>query len=94
MVADTLVCEVAERHRSYFAGLRVAVAYAVISAVVSEWVGGIAGLGVYMTRVKKAYAFDRMFAVIIIITALSLGLMGLVSWLQRIVEPWRRKHAN
>lgn len=77
-----------------FAGLRVAVAYAVISAVVSEWVGGIAGLGVYMTRVKKAYAFDRMFAVIIIITALSLGLMGLVSWLQRIVEPWRRKHAN
>lgn len=45
------------------------VSYAVVGAVISEWLGGFEGLGVYMTRVKKAYAFDKMFAVILVIIA-------------------------
>ena len=52
---------------SFFSGLRISAAYAVVGAVVSEWLGGFEGLGVYMTRVKKAYAFDKMFAVIVFI---------------------------
>ena len=39
---------------------------------------GFGGLGVYMTRVKKAFAFDKMFAVIFLISAISLALMALV----------------
>ncbi|MFC6169769.1 ABC transporter permease [Loigolactobacillus jiayinensis] len=74
----------------FFASLRIATTYAVISAVVAEWVGGNDGLGVYMTRVMKAYAFDKMFAVIVLITILSLLLMGLVNGLQRWLEPWKR----
>jgi ABC-type nitrate/sulfonate/bicarbonate transport system permease component len=74
----------------FFASLRISVTYAVISAVVAEWVGGYGGLGVYMTRVMKAYAFDKMFAVIVLITALSLLLMALVNFLQYWLEPWRR----
>ena len=38
---------------SFFSGLRISAAYAVVGAVVSEWLGGFEGLGVYMTRVKK-----------------------------------------
>ena len=45
---------------SFFSGLRISAAYAVVGAVVSEWLGGFEGLGVYMTRVKKAYAFDKI----------------------------------
>lgn len=71
-----------------FSGLRVSVSYAVVGAVISEWLGGFEGLGVYMTRVKKAYAFDKMFAVIIVIVAVSLLLMGVVTVLRRIVMPW------
>ena len=37
--------------------------YCVVGAVISEWLGGYNGLGVYMTRVRKSYAFDKMFAV-------------------------------
>ena len=72
----------------FFSGLRVSASYAVVGAVISEWLGGFEGLGVYMTRVKKAYAFDRMFAVIIVIVAVSLALMGLVTLLRRLACPW------
>ena len=78
----------------FFSGLKIAVSYAVVSAVISEWLGGFNGLGVYMTRVKKAYAFDKMFAVIFLISALSLLLMWLVKVIQKKVMPWenRKEH--
>ena len=60
----------------FFSSLRISVSYSVVGAVISEWLGGFEGLGVYMTRVKKSFAFDKMFAVIFLITAISLLLMG------------------
>ena len=74
----------------FFAGLRVSASYAVVGAVISEWLGGFEGLGVYMTRVKKAYAFDSMFAVIVFITAVSLLLMLCVSLLRKLAMPWEK----
>ena len=74
----------------FFSGLKISTSYAVVAAVVSEWLGGFEGLGVYMTRVKKAYAFDKMFAVIIFIVIISLALMFLVGVLRRIVMPWEK----
>ena len=79
---------------SFFSGLRISAAYAVVGAVVSEWLGGFEGLGVYMTRVKKAYAFDKMFAVIVFISAISLVLMGIVILLEKISMPWVHKTEN
>lgn len=76
---------------SFFAGLKVSASYAVVGAVVSEWLGGFEGLGVYMTRVKKAYAFDKMFSVIIFITLISLLLMWIVTVLNKLLTPWERK---
>lgn len=76
---------------SFFSGLRISAAFAVVGAVVSEWLGGFEGLGVYMTRVKKAYAFDKMFAVIVFISAISLVLMGIVVLLEKISMPWVHK---
>ncbi len=72
----------------FFSGLKISASYAVVGAVVSEWLGGFEGLGVYMTRVRKAYAFDRMFAVIIFIVVISLLLMLCVKMLSRAVMPW------
>lgn len=72
----------------FFSSLKISVSYAIVSAVVSEWVGGLNGLGVYMTRVMKAYTYDKMFAVIFLISALSLLLIWLVSYVQRKVMPW------
>mgnify|MGYP001010431468 CR=1 FL=1 len=74
----------------FFSGLRISATYAVIA----EWLGGNSGLGVYMTRVRKSFSYDRMFAVIIVISALSLGLMKLVDLLQCICMPWKRAEGN
>lgn len=74
----------------FFSGLKISASYAVVGAVVSEWLGGFEGLGVYMTRVKKAYAFDKMFAVIVVIVAISLLLMLLVNLIRNAAMPWER----
>lgn len=74
---------------SFFSGLRLAVSYSIVGAVIAEWLGGNGGLGVYMTRVRKSYAFDKMFAVIIFISILSLILMKLVDLIQNKAMPWK-----
>lgn len=73
-----------------FSGLKISVSYSVVGAVIAEWLGGNDGLGVYMTRVRKAYAFDKMFAVIFLIIIISLALMGLVTLLEKWVMPWKK----
>jgi ABC-type nitrate/sulfonate/bicarbonate transport system permease component len=75
----------------FFAGLRISASYAVVGAVISEWLGGFSGLGVYMTRVKKAFAFDKMFAVILLISLISLLLMKGVDLLQKKCMPWEKE---
>lgn len=74
----------------FFSGLKISAAYAIVGAVIAEWLGGFSGLGVYMTRVRKAYSFDKMFAVILLISALSLALMWAVEAARRIAMPWER----
>lgn len=75
----------------FFSGLKVSASYSVVGAVISEWLGGFEGLGVYMTRVKKAYAFDKMFAVIILISALSLLLMAVISLLRNYALRYKKR---
>lgn len=74
----------------FFAGLRVSVSYAFIAAVVSEWLGGFEGLGVYMIRAKKLFQYDTMFAIIMIVSVISLLSMKLVEKLEKNVIKWRQ----
>lgn len=67
----------------FFTGLKVALSYALISAVIAEWLGGYHGLGVYMTRVRKSYELDNMFAVIFFISFLTLLLISVVKLLEK-----------
>lgn len=75
--------------KSFFSGLKISATYAIVGAVVSEWLGGEKGIGVYMTRVKKAYAFDKMFASIIIISLLSLLLVWFIKFLENKIIYWK-----
>ena len=78
----------------FFSGLKISATYAIVGAVIAEWLGGNEGLGVYMTRVRKSFSYDRMFAAIIVISALSLALMKLVELVQRACMPWKRAERN
>ena len=73
---------------SFFSGLKIAVSYSVVGAVIAEWLGGFTGLGVYMTRVKKSLSYDKMFAVIFLVSFISLLLMELVKLIQYKSMPW------
>lgn len=76
---------------SFFSGLRISATYSIVGAVISEWLGGFEGLGVYMVRVKKSYSFDKMFAVIFLISAVSLLLMKLVDLIGKASMPWEKE---
>ena len=77
---------------NFFSGLKIAVSYSVVGAVIAEWLGGFIGLGVYMTRVKKSLSYDKMFAVILLVSAISLLLMAVVKGIQYKAMPW--EHAR
>ena len=77
---------------SFFSGLKISATYSIVGAVISEWLGGFEGLGVYMVRVKKSYSFDKMFAVIFLISLISLLLMKGVDLLKHVSMPWERKN--
>ena len=74
----------------FFSGFRIAAAYSVVGAVIAEWLGGSAGIGVYMTRVRNSYRFDKMFAVIFLVSALSILLIRTAAWLEERFTPWRK----
>ena len=75
----------------FFSGLKISVAYSIVGAVISEWLGGSSGLGVFMTRVRKSFAYDRMFSVIIFISDISLLLMLAVIIIKWLIMPWERR---
>jgi ABC-type nitrate/sulfonate/bicarbonate transport system permease component len=76
---------------SFFSGLRIAATYSIMGAVIGEWLGGRAGLGLYMLRVKNSYAYDKMFATILIIVVLSMTVFKTISLIQYLSMPWFRE---
>ncbi len=78
----------------FFAGLKIAAAYAVVGAVIAEWVGASSGLGLYITRSQRAFRTDQVFVGIVLVALLSLALFALVHLLARFATPWKYAHAQ
>ncbi len=72
----------------FFSGLKISATYAIVGAVVAEWIGSSVGIGHMMTLYRKSFAYDSMFAVILLISALSLLLMKLVDAIEHVAMPW------
>lgn len=72
----------------FFSGLKIAATYSIMGATIGEWVGGRVGLGVYMIRAKQAFATDKVFAAIIIITVLSILLLRMIGAIEKRSMPW------
>ncbi len=74
----------------FFTGLKIAVTYSYVSAIVAEFVGAQQGLGVYMTTSKNAFRTDLVFGAVLVTSLLTLALFGIVTLLERLAMPWRR----
>lgn len=73
----------------FFAGLTIAAAYAMVGAVIAEWMGAQAGLGLLLTRSEASFRIDRTFAGIALICLVSVALFGAVRLAARLATPWR-----
>lgn len=74
-----------------FSGLKIAVTYSIIGAVLAEWVGASSGLGVYIARSLRAFRTDRVFVAILATSLLTLGLFAITIVLERWMIPWRKE---
>lgn len=66
-----------------FSGLKVAASVGTIAAVIGEWVGARSGLGFLMMQANAQLRVPLVFAALTWLSAMGLGLYGLVSWLER-----------
>jgi len=73
----------------FFAGLKVGVSVATIGAVIGEWVGAQQGLGYLMIQANARLRVDLVFAAILYLSVMGLGLWVLVGWIERRVVTWR-----
>ena len=73
----------------FFAGLQISAAYAVLGAVIGEWVGASSGLGLFISRSQTAFRVDRVFVAVIVIAAVSILLFAAVHALGRLAMPWQ-----
>ncbi len=78
----------------FFAGLKIAAAYAVTGAVVGEWISASSGLGVVITRSQASYRIDRVFVAVVFIALLSIALFAIVQVLARLATPWMYAHST
>jgi putative hydroxymethylpyrimidine transport system permease protein len=79
-----------------FSGMRIAATYAAVGAVFGEWAGSSSGLGFVILQAQPALETARIFAAVLILSALALGLYALVTLAERLLVPWEseaRTHA-
>jgi ABC-type nitrate/sulfonate/bicarbonate transport system permease component len=78
---------------SFFSGLRVASTVSVIGAVFGEWAGSDAGLGRLVLLGNNQLQTPRVYAGVVLLTAMAVALFALASLAERVVCPWNRKDA-
>ena len=71
-----------------FAGLNMAAAFSVVGAVVGEFVGAQAGLGVLTLQMEAQMDTGGSFAVLILLSGIGIALTSLLRWIQVRVLHW------
>jgi putative hydroxymethylpyrimidine transport system permease protein len=71
-----------------FSGTRIAIAVAVIGAVFAEWAGADSGLGHQILIASSQLLTARMFAAIVLLSAMAIVLFALVTIIERRVVTW------
>ena len=74
-----------------FSGARVAATYAAVGAVFGEWAGSSAGLGFVILQAQPALETARIFAAVLVLSALALALYALVTFAERLLVPWQQE---
>jgi NitT/TauT family transport system permease protein len=74
-----------------FAGLKLTVGFALIGAIIGEFMSSSEGLGHAIFKAGSLYVIPKVFAVLVATIALALLLAFAVGKLERLLTPWRRE---
>jgi putative hydroxymethylpyrimidine transport system permease protein len=72
-----------------FSGAKIGVTFAPIAAVFGEWVGADSGLGHLILQDNALLETSRVFAAAFLLSAMAIGLYGLIAFAERRVVTWR-----
>jgi NitT/TauT family transport system permease protein/putative hydroxymethylpyrimidine transport system permease protein len=73
----------------FFSGAKIAVTVAVIAALFGEWAGADSGLGVLIRQDSAQLETARVFAAVLILSAIAVALFALIALAERRVVSWR-----
>ncbi len=73
-----------------FSGCKIGVSVSTIGAIIGEWVGSKEGLGYLMLHANAQLQVSLIFASLLYLTILGVGLFYLVVTIERWSMPWRR----
>ena len=73
-----------------FAGLKLTVGFALIGAIIGEFMSSSEGLGHAIFKAGSLYIIPKVLAALVVTIALALILTYLVGKLERVLTPWRR----
>jgi ABC-type nitrate/sulfonate/bicarbonate transport system permease component len=79
---------------SLFSGIKIAATVSVIGAVFGEWAGAEEGLGRLVLLGNNQLQTPRVYAGIVILTLMAVGLFALAALAERLAVPWNRKDAS
>jgi NitT/TauT family transport system permease protein len=72
-----------------FAGLKLTVGFALVGAIVGEFMSSAAGLGHAIFKAGSLYIISKVFAELVVTMSLALALSYAVSRVERMLLPWR-----
>jgi NitT/TauT family transport system permease protein len=72
-----------------FAGLKMTVGFALIGAIIGEFMSSSAGLGHAIFKAGSLYIIPKVFAALVVTIALALCLTYVVGKIERLLTPWR-----
>jgi ABC-type nitrate/sulfonate/bicarbonate transport system permease component len=72
-----------------FSGLRLAATFSVIGAVFGEWAGADRGLGRLVLLANNQLQTPRVYAGVVLLTAMAVTLFAAVSVIERLAVPWK-----
>jgi ABC-type nitrate/sulfonate/bicarbonate transport system permease component len=73
----------------FFSGLKIATTYAILAALIGEFMGGKYGLGLYLEAARRSYSIESVFAIIIVVISITLILLGIIQLIERRVLKYK-----
>lgn len=77
-----------------FAGCKIAISFAVIGAIVGEFISGRSGLGYLVLSANNFFNTPMAFTALLYLVLMSLALYGMVILAEKLILPWYRRETS